>query len=306
MREDAARIVDQAGIPAAHVAFQDKAINNWHEILTQAANRNQIPALVREALKDFPENEYLKLALKGEFPTVKQPKLAPVAPLGSGHLEKIIRIQSTLVPITFLEVGLQKACSVAKVELPDGESGSGFLTNGNLLITNHHVLPDKAIAEKSTARFNYQTAIDGRELRSERLQFDPDAGFVTSAKHDWTAVRLKRNANALWGALPLSRARIKVDDRVNIIQHPAGGHKQISFFHNVVVFVEQGRVQYLTDTLPGSSGSPVFDKKWNVVAVHRSGGELPEPGSNEHFYRNEGVHINVLISGLRKANLLAA
>jgi len=301
--EDSRRIVDQAGLPAMHVAFQDKAINNWQNILTEAASRKRIPTIIREALNDYPENEYLKIAAKGEFPTVKSPKMGAGEPLSKGHLEKIIGAQSTLVPVSFLEVGLLRACCVAKVVLPNGDCGSGFLTDGNLLITNNHVLPDAATAQKSTAQFNYQKSIDGLDLRSQDLRFEPKAGFATCVKHDWTAVRLKGDANKKWGALPLTRAEVKVDDRVNIIQHPGGGHKQIAFFHNVVAFVGSKRVQYLTDTLPGSSGSPVFDKSWRVVAVHHSGGDLPEPGSDQSFYRNEGISINAVIAGLAKAKL---
>lgn len=89
-------------------------------------------------------------------------------------------------------------------------------------------------------------------------------------------------------------------DRVNIIQHPGGGQKQLSFFANVVVFAGPSRVQYLTDTLPGSSGSPVFDRAWDLVALHHSGGWLVEPGGDpkQTFFRNEGIAMDALIAGL--------
>src|SRR5262249_38305730 len=133
----------------------------------------------------------------------------------------------------------------------------------------------------------------------------PDSFFATSAVEadDWTAVRVVGDAEKEWGPLELAPAAIQKEDRVNIIQHPGGGYKQISFFSNVVVYVGGGRVQYLTDTLPGSSGSPVFDRYWNVVALHRSGGWLIEPGTDakETFYRNEGILIDVVIAGLEAA-----
>ena len=72
-------------------------------------------------------------------------------------------------------------------------------------------------------------------------------------------------------------------------------------YSNVVAFVGANRVQYLTDTEPGSSGSPVFDKEWNVVALHHSGGWVSEPGAvdpNRQFYRNEGILIDAVIAGL--------
>jgi V8-like Glu-specific endopeptidase len=65
------------------------------------------------------------------------------------------------------------------------------------------------------------------------------------------------------------------------------------------------RVQYLTDTEPGSSGSPVFDSQWRLVALHHSGGWLPEPGRETKFYRNEGININRVIDGLKQHELLS-
>jgi V8-like Glu-specific endopeptidase len=130
----------------------------------------------------------------------------------------------------------------------------------------------------------------------------PDEFFATSEKDDWTAVRVKGDPASRWGVLSFVSTKVAADDRVNIIQHAGGGSKQLSFYANVVVFVGEGRVQYLTDTLPGSSGSPVFDRDWRLVAVHHSGGWLVEPGSKDDvYYRNEGILIDVVIAGLKTA-----
>ena len=71
-------------------------------------------------------------------------------------------------------------------------------------------------------------------------------------------------------------------------------------FKKINVAVDENRVQYLTDTLPGSSGSPVFDRDWNVIALHHSGGWIAEPNapSKSTFYRNEGINISKLIAEL--------
>jgi len=61
-------------------------------------------------------------------------------------------------------------------------------------------------------------------------------------------------------------------------------------------------VQYLTDTLPGSSGSPVFDKDWRLVALHHSGGWIPEPGSRDRVFRNQGIHVDRVIEVLNQAH----
>src|SRR5262249_32174555 len=57
---------------------------------------------------------------------------------------------------------------------------------------------------------------------------------------------------------------VATGDFVYIIQHPKGRSKKIRLLHNEVVRVTQDRVQYLTDTLPGSSGSPVCNELWQV------------------------------------------
>jgi V8-like Glu-specific endopeptidase len=181
---------------------------------------------------------------------------------------------------------------VARVVRADGATGSGFLTDDNLLITNHHVLPTEDDARGAVVQFNYQKDVQGLDAPVDEFGLASRDVFVTSPveEDDWTAVRVQGNPNQKWGALGLTRADPKLRDRVNIIQHPGGGPKQVALYRNVVVFVGNNRLHYLTDTLPGSSGSPVFDSD--------SGGWLREPGSERTYYRNEGIHINAVIEGL--------
>lgn len=143
--------------------------------------------------------------------------------------------------------------------------------------------------------------MDGLDEPIEQVGLLPDT-LRTSIEDDWTAVKVERDTKSKWGALALSKKTVAVGDHVNIIQHPGGGPKQISLFSNVVVFAGNGRVQYLTDTLPGSSGSPVFDAAWDVVALHHSGGWLTEPnsGSKTTYYRNEGIAIDRILDGLSR------
>ena len=61
---------------------------------------------------------------------------------------------------------------------------------------------------------------------------------------------------------------------MTIIQHPLGGPKQIAITANQVVNTYDYRLQYTTDTQPGSSGSPVFNDDWKVIALHHAGGNL--------------------------------
>jgi V8-like Glu-specific endopeptidase len=149
------------------------------------------------------------------------------------------------------------------------------------------------------AQFNYQRTVAGLDAPFEEFSIDTAVPLRTSKDNDWSAVRIKGDASK-WGELDMKPMTVKVGDHVNIIQHPGGAQKQISFVANVVAFVGGGRVQYLTDTLPGSSGSPVFDTDWNLIALHHSGGWLTEPNAvtKSTYYRNEGIAIDTIIQDL--------
>ncbi len=297
--EDSHRIVDEAGIPRAFVPWRARAIDNWHEILYEADNRGQVIDVIRAALKQYPDNPALVKAAKGEAVEFREPVLSRArwkAELPEDTAEKIMGERNTLLPISFLEVGLERARSVARVVLEDG-TGSGFLTRENIFVTNHHVLGSEAEARAATVQFNYQQNARGLDLTPANFRLDPAAGFQTSREEDWTLVKVEGDVSA-WGAIELKPVKIKNLDVVNIIQHPGGGRKQLALYHNLVTYHDDDLIQYLTDTLPGSSGSPVFDSDWNVVALHHEGGWLDEPGSKSRVYRNEGININRVIDGL--------
>jgi hypothetical protein len=302
---DARRIVTDAGLEPSLIAFDPKAINNWFAILEEARNRSEkIEAIIEVARADYPDDETLASAAEGAPPPLMS---APEptdwhGPKSAGQLERIIGTESTLVPISYLEVALLKARSVGKLRRVDGSSGTGFLIGDGRLLTNNHVLPDVATASSAVAMFNYQQTVDGLAAAIDQRRLLPDEFFATSKEDDWSVVGVEGAPEDAWGSLDLEAIPVEVGDRVNIIQHPNGLPKQISYYSNVVVYVGGNRVQYLTDTEPGSSGSPVFDRHWNLVAIHHSGGWIPEPGSPDTthtYYRNQGITIDAVIAGLR-------
>ena len=85
---------------------------------------------------------------------------------------------------------------------------------------------------------------------------------------------------------------------VNIIQHPDGQPKRVAFRNNLVSAVDDSTIRYFTDTDRGSSGAPVCDDVWRVVALHR--GAVPVQGVN--FQGRTTAVINI---GSQKAAILA-
>jgi V8-like Glu-specific endopeptidase len=306
---DSFRIVDNAGLPRVLIAFQPRAIDNWHAILDEANKRGRVSDLIRVARKDYPEDPFLKRAGEGKLASVRGPVLSEDlwnSQLPAETLEKIMGQQSTLLPISFLEVGVERARSVARVRLADGTLGSGFLTEKNLFVTNNHVFRKEAEAKSAIIQFNFQQTGGGLDVPPVDFHLNPDDGFATSLEEDddWTFVRVQGDANSDWGAIDIKPVDVRAAEWVNIIQHPGGGPKQIALYHNVVAYVDEKRVQYLTDTLPGSSGSPVFDSQWRLVALHHSGGWIREPGTKKQVFRNEGINVNCIHKGLAGTGLI--
>ncbi|MGL4648500.1 MAG: trypsin-like peptidase domain-containing protein, partial [Caldilineaceae bacterium] len=286
-QEDTIALVRRAGLSPAKIPLSGSLWNWWGAILAYAEPRpGAIDALVREALAQNPENAWLQNAARGDLNGMRGPDMANdlawQAPPDAANLEKIIGDRSTLLPIAFLEIGVERARAVARIVTAAG-NGTGFLISdgagGALLITNHHVLPDAATAAASPVQFNVQQTRDGLDTPPDVYAQDPAAGFATSKEDDWSAVRMVGDPAARWGLLPCNPDPVAKETFLNIIQHPGGGPKQIAIYRNTVVYADARVVQYLTDTLPGSSGSPCFNDRWEVVALHHSGGWLREPGA---------------------------
>jgi S1-C subfamily serine protease len=304
--DDARLFVDVVGLNPVRIDFSNRADFTWFSILQEARKQGArwVRAVLDHALQEFPDDEGLKHLRDGAaLRYVEGPDVSALRWRGRGgqRLEELMGRRSSLVPVSFLEIGIRRARAVTRVKRDDGGLGSGFLVSGDLLVTNNHVLRDRGEAAGATVQFNYQKTVDGFDADIEETRLAPDEFFATSQDDDCTIVKLKGEPSNRWGAIPLEPTRVKVNDRVNIIQHPGGDQKQLSFFHNLVMFAGEGRVQYLTDTLPGSSGSPVFDKDWKLVALHHSGGWVTEPGSKDLFFRNEGIHVDRVIELLRAA-----
>lgn len=301
--DESRRIVACAGLSARMIKFDAAAIVNWFNILQFAGHGEENARKILDcALKDYPGHTILDALRKNEPPVVKAPPVEWERPVDADQLEKITGAQSTLLPIRFLEIGLLVSRAVARIVRVDGSSGTGFLIGRGWMLTNNHVLPAPGDAAGAVAEFNYQETAAGLDAAVTAYPLD-GTRFHTSKANDWTVIGIETAAEEKWGTIRLRPVATTVNAFVNVIQHPGGGPKKIGLYHNTVAFVGNDRVQYLTDTLPGSSGSPVFNDDWQVVALHHSGGMFREPGTKTVFYRNEGIAIGAVLSDLATAGV---
>lgn len=192
-----------------------------------------------------------------------------------------------LQPVNYLPRGALAARAIARIEIRTPAErlygwGTGFLIAPNVLLTNNHVLPTAASASPSRAQFRYERDLDDRLGEAVVFRFRPEQLFYTSKELDFTVVAVEpepvEGDRPLeeFGFLPLLDVPGKVSEGewLTIIQHPAGEHKQLCARENRLMKRTDDVLWYSTDTLGGSSGSPVFNNDWYVVALHHSG--IPE------------------------------
>jgi len=195
--------------------------------------------------------------------------------------ERIIN-GNELMSINYLERGTQAARSVARVHIVDKSGntvgwGTGFLIAPRVFITNNHVLPDANVSTHSEVHFQYERDVAGKPKEVVIFGLRPDQLFFTSQELDFSIVAVESNSHKRsleeFGVLPLIGKLGKVLDGewLTIIQHPNGERKQICVRDNRLLHRGDDVLWYSTDTLGGSSGSPVFNNDWFVVALHHSG-----------------------------------
>jgi endonuclease G len=218
---------------------------------------------------------------------------------------------SDFQPFLFLSEGARVGATVARVTTPS-EGGSGFMISPHLFITNNHVIDSVTTARGTRIGFNYQ--LDAASQTTDEIEFGlaPDVCFITAKEDDldFTIVALGNQISStpapVFGYCPLSER----DDKhalgipLNIIQHPQRRPKTIVVRNNLLT-QRVGRVlQYETDTDAGSSGSPVFNDLWEVVAIHHWGEAFLETKDSEGRALpnnvNEGIRISAIIERLHQ------
>lgn len=202
------------------------------------------------------------------------------------------------------------APSIRPGEVPDYAQGTGWLIAPDLIVTNHHVLAARRAGEPAVG--SQDLAL---QAATTRVQFDFLADDAAPQDHavvelvatepglDFALLRLApaQRAPLRLRKAPLRRARgMPLRERVNLLQHPNGEAMRLGFRNNFVVCGDERWLSYLTDTHGGSSGSPVCDDAWSVVALHCGYRDIT--GARVQL---DGIHIKTENYGVPIAAILA-
>jgi hypothetical protein len=304
-------LVRAAGVSPAWINWDQPMVLVWDDVLSTLQKQGRLRGL----LKNLIEGPDTALVGRLRELTADQPVIEAPMPAGgdiampgsvASDYEKIIAGESTLLDVSFLQRGTELAPAVVRLLVTlDGQPffGTAFRIGQDLLLTNHHVLfaASGRPATDVDVWFGSERAFVGAPMAHVSVPARAET-IVGEPVHDWAVIRLAGPAPegvpiiGLTGAAPA-----RVDDRVYIIQHPYGGMKKIGMIHNVVRYVDEDVIRYWTDTDGGSSGSPVFDEQWQVVALHHRW--VSDAGSATTEIRNQGRRIERIVAGLTAAGI---
>lgn len=219
--------------------------------------------------------------------------------IGNRIFEKIINANN-LLDVDFLSEGVRVARAIGRVVLPvsgGNRLGTGFMVSPRVLMTNNHVLENELQASNASIEFDFFRREDGTTGPVERFRFQPGLLFVTDAPLDFTLVAVEETNPedakvADRGQIPLlgPSGKAVVGERVSVIQHPNGDPQKVAVHDNKVTDIDGPFLHYRTDTMGGSSGSPVFNINWDLAALHHAA----------VANANEGIRISAIVAKLQE------
>ncbi|MGH9946833.1 MAG: DNA/RNA non-specific endonuclease [Pyrinomonadaceae bacterium] len=222
---------------------------------------------------------------------------------------------------------------VGRIVIKDGidliGTATGFMVSDRLLLTNWHVFRSVEEVLDSEVEFFYELDIFGRRTTPTTFRLASHEFFFSLKDLDYCLIAVE--AADMSGKVELSSIGYHYLDptlgklgeegkeKMNIIHHPGGDYQQLSIRDNTYTKILEKTIWYSSDTAQGSSGSPVFNDQWQVVALHHMGvpqrtddgthyadknGNPVLPVGNKidetkiHWIANEGIRVSVLLKDL--------
>lgn len=166
--------------------------------------------------------------------------------------------------------------AVCRIESPiENAIGTGVLLKNNFLLTCNHIF-SKSQVQKAWVRFgykagNYESAKDVFELDF----LDKNSCF------DYALLKIKGQPQQSKTISINENSILDSGQDIRIIHHPQGKPMIISDLGQIMQ-VGEAYIDHNLKTDEGSSGAPIFNRQWELIAIHQGNpgiGRKFEPGS---------------------------
>jgi V8-like Glu-specific endopeptidase len=319
---------DELDLNLAEITGDSQGIDtNAFDLVTWAASRGTLATLIVAARNVRPANAKIQ-AIAAAVELTAVPVIGDL-PLSAPAFEKFVSDNVILLDVEKWRVGQTHAeWRVCRIDSGNDAAGTGFLVGPDLVLTNYHVVqsliaPELADAAGWIARFDHKIGADGKTLAVGRAvkfaadwcvdhapfstidtQPDPKSGDPSNDELDFALIRLaepigdepispKSEEQRGWVALKDLKIVATKKQMIAILQHPRGGPMKLAMgmAEKLTLNAAGNRVRHGVPTEPGSSGSPMFDQDWTLIALHHSG----DPKEIKPEY-NEAIPISLIAS----------
>jgi hypothetical protein len=250
--------------------------------------------------------------------------------LARGSLERTVRERAGFDDIMpWITRLLQVHRQICRIEFPVPRGtgfGTGFLVANDLVLTNFHVVEPhiKGQLDPSTIKCRFDYAVEsGREAPGTTIdlaggadwivtcspysKFDPgdQGGSPQIGELDFALLRLAtaigdQNVNGGkrgWISAANPVPSLAQGDIVFIVQHPEGTPQKLAVGSALAANANATRIRYDASTDGGSSGSPCFNAKLELVALHHGG----DPNYFRAATFNQGIPLGLIVERMRNS-----
>ena len=278
-----------------------------HQLIRGMDSEGRIPELVASARQARPRNAELQ-ALAGDLGLSAAPP----------NLERIISETAPFVDISAWRSRLgELEGQVCRVEVGGNLSlGTGFLVGPDLCLTNYHVIrplvDGRANPGDTRLRFDYRRTTDGTTVNEGTL-FGLDGDWLVASSPPSAADSAPDGAGLLPDPGELDFALLRVADAPGrapaglaaqigalnrnwvsqvgtdgfeaasplfLVTHPSGIPLKLAFGPSLGLNPNSTRLRHRVNTMPGSSGSPCFNARLELVGLHHAGDTAVVPAYN--------------------------
>ena len=231
-------------------------------------------------------------------------------------------INDKLLDARFIMAASEIQRCVGRIATNDGGYGTGFRISNQLIITCKHVLED---CREGCIQFHmYDPHLQGLPGNSgpqsvKQFPLDSETLYYENEELDFAVIAISIESQDVGIISSVQTAKCLTGKHMNIFSHPNGSAMRVSLRQNVAVDEPQKKkmitvdiislklealsaephiIIHEADTEAGSSGAPIFNDRWQLVAIHQGYTAEKRGLSEDQFVGNYGTLIGYILEDM--------